>query len=128
VAAALAFTHLKQDDARFTAADLKLKLYPSERAPGGLAVAATAGYAHVRSRGFRCAPDIVSGSACTDSTDSGDALSTGIELDHTWMLGARKRFTVLLGLGVKRLYFIGDEVGDVDRVQPVLRFTVGYAF
>ena len=118
------------DKYRYLSADGRFRLYPSERAPGGFAISATLGLSRVTNTEQDCGGVLDLGCA-SDSTfkeTSGTAVTTGIQLDHTWLLGAHQRFALGVGLGAKRLHYLGDRPGRAPRTQPTIRFTIGRTF
>ena len=68
--------------------------------------------------------------AGTRSRERVNALALGTQLDYSWLLGAKERFSVGLGLGAKRLILLGDELDDEDVsvTIPTMRLSVGLAF
>jgi hypothetical protein len=117
------------DDLRFVSFDLRYRLYPSENAPEGFSVAATVGFSRVTDTGVRCSDGTEGGCEPGEVHPIGNALTTGIQLDYTWLLGSRKGFAIGVGLGAKRLRYTGDEPGDdPPKTVPTARFTIGRAF
>ena len=117
------------DDMRFVSFDARYRLYPSETAPEGFSVSAMLGFSRVTDTDVDCGVDTGIGCGAGDRHPSGNAFTTGIQLDYTWLLGSRKAFAVGVGLGAKRLHYLGDEPGnDPPKTVPTLRFTIGRAF
>jgi hypothetical protein len=114
---------------RFVSFDARYRLYPSEKAPEGFSVSAIVGFSRVTDTDFDCNGGSEGGCEAGDRHPSGNALTTGIQLDYTWLLGSRKGFAVGVGLGAKRLHYTGDEPGnDAPKTLPTARFTIGRAF
>ena len=108
-------------------ADLKLRLYPQERALEGLGFAAGLGFG-------RTQQDIDSEECAFFTCESPpvermiSAPTFSIELQHQWLLGASRSTAVTIGGGVKR-YFISDaDAVGITRVLPTGRLTIGWAF
>ena len=110
------------DDADYLSVEGKYRFYPSGEALRGFSVAGTGGYTHVGD------DDACDDSFFDDCTDSGNALTVGVELNYQWLLGRERNFAVTLGGGAKRLFFLGDEVTDASIGVPTLRLSIGYAF
>ena len=102
-------------------ADVKLRYYPSARAPRGFAVGLLVGVVRY------------------DRPDDGDPLATteprtgptaGVVLDYSWLLGRSRRFYVGTGLGAKRVFAISDDDPDDNypEVLGAVRIQIGYAF
>ena len=128
---ALSGSYWDADKYRFISFDGRYRLYPSERAPEGFSVSATVGFSRVTNTEYDCG-DLLDEIACGPEADfretSGNAVTTGVQLDYTWLLGANNRFALGMGLGAKRMHYLGDRPGDAPRLQPTLRFTIGRAF
>jgi hypothetical protein len=106
-------------------ADVKLRLYPQDRALEGVGFAAGLGVARTREK--PCEP----GSSCTPEFGGGRSITAptfSVEVQHQWLLGASRSTAVTVGGGAKR-YFIGDarDIG-FTRVLPTGRLTIGWAF
>ncbi|HEU4564987.1 MAG TPA: DUF3575 domain-containing protein, partial [Gemmatimonadaceae bacterium] len=111
-------------DFRHYSLDAKYRLFPGEQAPAGFSVGITAGFTYVHDADASCSPT----DDCANEKRNGAALSTGLEVNHGWLFGSRREFAVGVGVGAKRLYFLGDRPSGVDRVEPTLRLSVGKAF
>ncbi len=126
-AATLSYVNKADDgghDFRLASLDGSYRLYPSERAPAGFYVGLVAGLSRVSDKGAGC--EI--GPVCPEENRSGNAVTTGLEVGHSWLFGTRRGVAIGLGVGAKRLYFFGDDVPGVGNVQPMVRFTIGRAF
>ena len=104
----------------YTSADIRLRYYPSAEAPTKFSAGISFGYSHVND----------------DDRESGtlverefDALSVGLDLGYSWLLGRTRQFFIGTGIGAKRVFPIGDD-GDDDKTYgyPTVRLSMGYAF
>ena len=133
LAIALGVSHVEMDG-RYTNADLKARLYPQEKAPYGLGLAAGLGvgylsdkqYVEVSCAAIGCVPP------GSEQTFSRTAPSFSVELHYQWLLGRKQSTAVGFGFGAKR-YFISDNTNQYgsDRFVefvPTGRLTVGWAF
>jgi hypothetical protein len=59
-----------------------------------------------------------------------DALSVGLDLGYSWLLGRTRQFFIGTGIGAKRLFRLGDENDDDDETYgyPTIRLSIGFAF
>lgn len=112
----------------YTNLDLKLRLYPDDRALQGLGIAAGVGVGRARQNdqdvvciAAPCNP--IPGKTLTAPTFS-------IEAHYQWLLGARRSTAVTVGGGMKRYYFDEQDAEGrgVSRLLPTGRLTIGYAF
>ena len=133
LAIALGFSHI-QMDGRYTNADLKARLYPQEKAPYGLGLAAGIGVGNLRDEQYVEASCAAIGCPTPGKTQvfSRTAPSFSVELHYQWLLGRKQSTAVGFGFGAKR-YFIADNTNEYgsDRFQefvPTGRITVGWAF
>ena len=108
------------DETSYTSADMKLRYYPSAEAPTKFSAGIAFGYSRVTDE---------------DAGPSGviekkfDALSVGIDLGYSWLLGRTRQFFIGTGIGAKRLFPIGDDNDDDETFgYPTLRLSIGYAF
>jgi hypothetical protein len=133
LAMAFGFSHVRMDG-RYTNADLKARLYPQEKAPYGLGLAAGIGvgylsdkqYVEVSCAAIGCIPP------GSEQTFTRTAPSFSVELHYQWLLGRKQSTAVGFGFGAKR-YFIANNTNEYgsDRFQefvPTGRITVGWAF
>jgi hypothetical protein len=112
-------SYLDVDDDRFTAADFKIRYYPSEIVLRGFSVGFTAGYLRY---------SVERGDSTGRATLDGPTI--GIITDYNWLLGGNKRFLVGTGLGAKRVLSSKEDRKRVDlnRAYVTARFIVGLAF
>jgi len=112
----------------YTNVDVKLRLYPDDRALQGLGIAAGVGLGRARQNDqdvacitTPCNP--IPGKMLTAPTFS-------IEAQYQWLLGASRSTAVTVGGGMKRYYFDRDDTAGrgVARLVPTGRLTVGWAF
>jgi hypothetical protein len=112
------------DHDRYGSGEAKLRFYPGERAPRGLSIGVTAGFATFTT----------DGDCCTDEGNAFRGAETkptfGVVLDHNWLLGRSRRFVVGTGIGAKRLLGQSRDSDFFDdlRVIPMVRLQVGAAF
>lgn len=128
VSVAVAGSYASFESRGYTNLDLKLRLYPSDRALQGLGVAAGIGLGRARQDDQQlvcitepCNP--IPGEVLTAPTFS-------VEAHYQWLLGTSRATAVTVGAGIKRYYFDEDETRDrgVGRVLPTGRLTIGWAF
>ena len=114
-----------EDDEHFTSADVKLRLYPAERALQGFGIAAGLG---IGSQSVVRYNDCFGLGTCTNSRFSRTGPAFSVEMQYQWLLGKRSNTAVSVGGGAKR-YFISNTQTDVfNEFMPTLRLTIGYAF
>ena len=135
------------DDDRFASLQAKLKYYPAARGLRGFAVGVTAGVASVRgtTRQFTgTVPVQIPGggtgfqSQYQESRVSDTRPTVGTVVDYNFLLGARQRFLVGIGLGARRVLgsrpdYAGSEpyLGYRPGLDQTLfdgRFQIGFAF
>lgn len=127
VAVSAAHTDIGDDDSnRYTTADLKLRLYPAERALYGFGIAAGVGFGRQSAVPYL---DCIGVSApCTNSRLTRSSATFLVEMQYQWLLGKQQNTAVSLGGGLKR-FFVGDNVNDAfNEFVPTVRITIGYAF
>lgn len=117
------------NDDNFTNADIKLRLYPSERALQGFGIAAGLGVGRQTAvEEFVCVgPD---GSQCVNRRVSATGATFSVEMQYQWLLGTGRNTAVTVGGGAKR-YYIDESRNGIEQFTnyvPTLRLTVGYAF
>ena len=110
-------------DPRYVSTDLKLRYYPGGTPLRGFSFGGTVGYTSASSRDEVC----FDFDCTTTKRNSSSGVSAGFELDHGWLLGRTQAFSVILGLGAKRL-FITDRNDDFTLAYPTARISVGMAF
>ena len=108
--------------------EAKARYYPGARGARGLAVGLTAGMARVR-------PEIdICGGLCEDEDGPlATGFTFGAVLDYSWLIGRRERFYVGTGIGAKRVFGLGEDVGtvtsdDYPTVLPSFRLQTGFVF
>lgn len=104
-------------DDRYTSVDFKGRYYPSEVVLDGLSFGVSLGRTH-----FTTPVDTV-----RRAKDYG---TLGLLVDYNWLLGARKRFIVGSGIGLKRVLLGSKEREPFGIDQPTFtaRFVLGLAF
>ena len=123
VAFAISGSHVRFDD-RYTNLDVKLRLYPNDRALQGFGLSSSLGMAWIRR------VDNICFDRCEDVT--GKAFTTpsfAIEGSYQWLLGRSRSTAITVGFGAKR-YLSGssENYRDVERVVPTGRLSIGYGF
>ncbi len=111
----------------YSTLEVKARYYPSEKAPEGFSIAGTAGVA--TASGADCSNGCFIGPGTSLPTTRATRGTVGTELSYQWLLGPKRRFVTVLGLGVKR--FLGREaVFDPLSVSvlPTARVNIGIAF
>ena len=114
------FSYFSPDD-DFTRSSFELKgrLYPNERAPGGFSVGIGLGAAKTRETVTR---------AGIETEPDKTYPSIGVYVDYNWLLGKNNRFYVGSGVGAKRIIGDRDDYDDPVFVYPTARFLIGVAF
>ena len=110
------------DDEEFhsTSADVRLRYYPSAEAPTKFSAGISFGYAHVNEDDRRGPAPI---------EREFDALSVGLDLGYSWLLGRTRQFFIGTGVGAKRLFPIGGNDDEQETYgYPTFRLSIGYAF
>ena len=108
------------EEVSYTSADVKLRYYPSAEAPTKFSAGIALGYSRVRD------DDRIDG---TRIEREFDALSIGLDLGYSWLLGRTRQFFIGTGIGAKRLFPIGgDANNDETYGYPTIRLSIGYAF
>ncbi len=125
---AVAGSYSPFDNRDYTNLDVKLRLYPNDRALQGLGVAAGVGVGRARQNDQDvvcirepCLP--IPGRMLTAPTFS-------IEAQYQWLLGASRSTAITVGGGMKRYYFDENDTDGrgVSRLLPTGRLTIGWAF
>lgn len=132
LAVAVAGSYIKLDDLT-TNVDLKFRLYPQEKAPYGLGLAAGLGVGRLQD-------DVYYEVSCMALTCPAPGRSTqttvvpafSVEIHYQWLLGKRQNTAVGFGFGAKR-YFIAnntDQYGGKQHQEfvPTGRITIGWAY
>jgi hypothetical protein len=110
------------DDEEFdnTSADVRLRYYPSAEAPTKFSAGISFGYAHVNEHDR---------TGTTPVEREFDALSVGLDLGYSWLLGRTRQFFIGTGVGAKRLFPIGGNDDEEETYgYPTFRLSIGYAF
>lgn len=114
------------DSKRYTNADVKLRLYPAERALEGFAIAAGLGAGRQSTVPYVDCTGV--NTPCRSARVSRTGPAFSMEMQYQWLLGKRQNTAVSVGGGAKR-YFISETANsDIAEFMPTLRLTVGYAF
>jgi hypothetical protein len=128
---AVSASHLDfgDEDNRYTNADIKLRLYPSERALEGFGIAAGLGIGRLSNvETTQCFGFPAERCDYQRRSTTGPAFS--VEMQYQWLLGRNRNTAVTAGGGAKR-YYIDDSPNGYDvfsEYVPTLRLTIGYAF
>jgi hypothetical protein len=129
VAVAVAGSHTKPGDTRYSNLDAKVRLYPSETALRGFNVAASLGIANIKDE-----PDVVCevvlgiDASCDPSSKAFTTGTFAVEAGYQWLLGPSRVTAVSVGAGAKRYLGSESKFRGVERVLPTLRLSIGYAF
>ena len=130
VAVSASHIDLEGDGDRYTNADVKLRLYPSENALRGFGISAGLGVGRQSGVEYYACPAIYPGGDCTNRDRSATGPTFSVEMQYQWLLGKSRKTAVSVGGGAKR-YFIDTAPNGYDVYQPfmpTLRLTIGYAF
>ena len=118
------------DEERFTSADVKLRLYPSEKALHGFGIATGVGVGRQSEIEYYACTAIFPGGDCINQRRSVTGPTFSVEMQYQWLLGSKRSTAVTVGGGAKR-YFIDDSpngFNQYEQFMPTLRLTIGYAF
>lgn len=129
VALSGSYLDLGDDSNRYTNADIKLRLYPSERALEGFGIAAGLGIGS-QSKVEEVVCIAQAGVDCRNRRESVTGPAFSVEMQYQWLLGKNRNTAVTVGGGAKR-YYIDDSPNGFEFFEsyvPTLRLTVGYAF
>ena len=124
---AVAGSYVRYDE-YYTNLDVKLRLYPQDRALDGFGIAAGLGVGSAKPDDviYDCAviPECVERPGRRVS-----APTFSVEAQYQWLLGRTRRTALSVGGGAKRYFFSDDDLqGRIERVLPTARFTIGYVF
>jgi hypothetical protein len=98
--------------------DLKARFYPNARALQGFSIGGILGMTTFTG-------DVREGTEST--SESVRAVGFGVDLNYSWLMGARENFYVGAGLGAKRMFFLTEDA-SVSAYWPTGRLAVGIAF
>jgi hypothetical protein len=126
LALAVSGSYTRLDD-YYTNLDVKLRLYPQERALHGIGIAAGLGYGNVRRSGDSSICDRFDGE-CRLLRRNESAPTFSVETHYQWLLGSRRATAVAIGGGVKRYFISNENASGIQRIIPTLRLTIGYAW
>lgn len=112
----------RTDAFSYTSAEGKYRYYPDGKALEGFAISGSGGLTRVGTRG-----DFGAFGETVDN-ESATAVTVGAAVDYQWLLGAQKKFAITLGLGARRLIFLGDGIDGAALTLPTARISIGRAF
>lgn len=129
VSVAVSASFAKFDSRRYQNLDVKLRLYPQERALEGLGLAAGLGLGRALEDDelLPCEPV----ETCTPQLKPGKYASAptfSVEGQYQWLFGRTKATAVTVGGGVKRYFFGNDAAQNIQEFVPTGRLTIGWAF
>jgi hypothetical protein len=128
ISIAVAGSYTPFNNREYSNLDVKLRLYPNDRALQGFGVAAGIGVGRARQNDqdivcitAPCFP--IRGTMLTAPTFS-------IEAHQQWLFGANRSTAITVGGGMKRYYFDQEDTSGrgVSRLLPTGRLTIGWAF
>lgn len=126
VAVSASYLDIGDDDSnRFTNADVKLRLYPAERALQGFGIAAGLG---VGAQSVVESANCIDFARCRYDRISRTAPTFSVEMQYQWLLGKRSNTAVSVGGGAKRYFLSNTPTDSFNEFMPTLRLTIGYAF
>jgi hypothetical protein len=109
------------DRAKHTSADVRLRYYPSAEAPSKGSAGIAFGFSRVSDEDVATDGVVIK--------DEFDALSVGIDIGYSWLLGRTRQFFIGMGIGAKRLFPLGQDDNDNETFgYPTVRLSLGYAF
>jgi hypothetical protein len=127
------------EDDSLSSIEAKLRYYPAEQGLRGFSIGLTGGYTRLVERYQTFSPGTVFGPNAPAPTPTTvrrvtDGPTVGVAADYNWLLGARRRMIVGLGVGAKRIFTdrdddrqFEDNVFDLP-AYPTARFVVGLTF
>lgn len=125
---AVAGSYVPFNDRAYTNLDVKLRLYPSDRALQGLGIAAGVGVGRARQNDQDIVCITTPCNAFQGKTLTAPTFS--IEAQYQWLLGKSRSTAIAVGGGMKRYYFDENDTAGrgVSRLLPTGRLTIGWAF
>ena len=115
----------------YGALEAKVRYYPQERALYGFSVAGTLGLATYRQDGPYYTYDVEGNPIYGVGVPRNRRTrgTVGTELSYQWLLGPKRRFVTVIGLGVKRFLGAEDYSDPFDsNIIPTARINIGFAF
>ena len=139
LAVAGSWFEVPSDEDRLATVEAKLRYYPAEQGLRGFALGLTAGYTRFEERFETYPPTVVFGPEGPSErpilrTQVTDGPTVGVTADYNWLLGARRRMLVGIGVGAKRLFTNREDARQFDDyaldlpAYPTARFAVGLTF
>lgn len=106
-----------ETDFEYSSAELKGRYYPAGIALQGFSVGGAVGFTRIKSSNF-------------DGTeDSAGGPSIGVLIEYQWLMGTKKNFSLVLGVGAKSVNVDEDQFTNSVTVRyPTGRLSVGIAF
>lgn len=105
------------DDDRYTSGEGKVRFYPAENAPAGFSLGLTLGFGRAHEGGLPEGEDASKG-----------GVTTGVAMDHNWLVGPSRRFFIGSGVAVKRRFGTLKDDWIGLEVLPAARLQVGLVF
>lgn len=130
VAVSGSYIDFDDDGTRYSNADIKLRLYPNDKALQGFAIASGIGVGSQSEIEYFACPAVYPGIPCNNKRRRVTGPTFSVEMQYQWLLGSQRRTAVTVGGGAKR-YFIDDSPQGYEvfeQFMPTLRLTIGYAF
>jgi hypothetical protein len=113
----------------YGALEAKVRFYFAETAPTGFSIAGTLGMASASENVSYAIGYIDSTYTYGSSRQHNTRATVGTELSYQWLLGPKKRFAIVLGLGVKRFLGSASYIFPTNTdVLPTGRTNIGIAF
>lgn len=120
------------DNERRSNVDVKVRMYPNERALNGFGLATSLGWTQLRDREYSLYPpncfDLPDGCSEQFTYKTYNAPSFAIEITYQWLLGTQKSTGISMGVGAKRAFTSAEKWGFNERIVPTGRLSVGYAW
>lgn len=131
VAVAVAGSHIKFGNEKYTNLDAKVRLYPTERGLEGFNVAVSLGVANIKDDDGSygdCVFEPEPAPPCPLIYQKFGAGAFAVEMGYQWLLGPSKVMAVSVGGGAKRYIASKEKFQNTEQVVPTVRLTIGYAF